>query len=102
MKDATNNIRYRISTLSTENKIMLISIAASVVTGIVGGVVKAVRTHKAHRRERLIYDRSNGFYIEPKHKLSTSEAIEFDDRRRNGESAIHILRDMNNVKNISK
>lgn len=46
-------------------------------------------------KERSIYDRSIGGYVELRRKMTTAEIVEFDRRRDNGERTIQILDDMN-------
>lgn len=54
---------------------------------------KRLNEDKFHR-ERTVYNRSSGSFIELKRKLTAKEQLELDRRKRNGESVAQILFDM--------
>lgn len=56
---------------------------------------RARRNHIDIRREYQIYDPSTGFRWDLRRKLTNNQKLMIEDRRRNGESYGHILRDMN-------
>lgn len=49
-------------------------------------------------KELYVYDRSRGKYHRLRHKMTTREAIEFDQRRREGETVTQILSSMDLIK----
>lgn len=51
-----------------------------------------------HHREKTVYNRSCGSYIELRRKLTANEQLELDRRKRNGESIAEILSDMGVMK----
>ena len=69
------------------------------VTKVTSKVISAHQTNKEIRfKERTIYDRSLGRYVELKHKLSPAEALTIEERRANGEKLHVILNDMGLLK----
>jgi len=87
---------------TTNDKIALFSVIVTLITGLIGATVKLIREHNERKRQRSIYDRSNGCYIECKRALRKNEFEELDRRRRNGETTIQILSDMRLIKNIKR
>lgn len=81
---------------------------ASIVLGtvLVKGTVEMIKiTSRSGRireeqrlKDRYIYDHSSGHYYELRRKLRSSEWVEIDLRKRNGESLGAILRDMRVLK----
>lgn len=84
-----------------DNKDVLM-VTVPLVAGVVGGCTKllskTITAHTTNReirfKERHIYDRSQGRYVELKRPLKTSEALELERRRRKGEGLNAILHDM--------
>lgn len=73
---------------------------------IMGGIIEiakistkknTVNEEKA-LKERYIYDRSAGHYFELKRKLKSSEWLQIEQRKNNGESLGYILADMRLLK----
>lgn len=81
-------------------------LAVPLVVSVVGGVAKVtsstIRNHAVDKeirfKERTIYDRSLGRYVELRHKLTTKEALEIEERRDSGERLMTILSDMRLLK----
>lgn len=68
-------------------------------TGLVKSIDRKIDLQKEQDLKDLyVYDRSLGYYHELKHKLSSSEALEIDRRRSNGESMAQILASMKLLK----
>lgn len=80
--------------------------AISVITPV--GLSITDRVNRARTNKRLedverakdlrIYDRSLGYYIDLKRRLSPKELTKLNDRKKNGENLIDILNDMNLIK----
>lgn len=51
-----------------------------------------------HHREKRVYNRSCGSYIELRRKLTGKEQLELERRKKNGESIAQILSDMGVIK----
>ena len=83
-----------------------IAIISAVLIPVVGGACKmtskAMASHRTNKeirfKERHIYDRSLGRYVELKRKLRPAEAISIEERRLNGEKLNSILNDMGLLK----
>lgn len=54
---------------------------------------RRVKEDKYHR-EKTVYNRSCGSYIELRRKLTGKEKLELERRKKNGESVVQILSDM--------
>ena len=87
------------------NQDILLFVVPSAVTVIGGGtrvLSKAIAAHTAEReikfKECTIYDLSMGRYVTLKRPLRTSEALEIERRKENGEKLNSILNDMNLLK----
>lgn len=73
---------------------------------IMGGIIEIIKiSTKRHTvneekalKERYIYDRSTGHYYEMKRKPKTSEWLQIEERKQNGESLGWILNDMRLLK----
>lgn len=73
---------------------------------IIGGVVEVIKiaakrgnvNEEKNLKERYIYDRSQGHYYELKRKPKSSEWIQIDQRKSEGEHLGNILRDMRLLK----
>ena len=71
-------------------------------TAGIGGVMGLIKRHDRHQmikeqqrlKDEYIYDRSLGRYIKMRKKPSTSEALEIERRKHNGEPLGQILADM--------
>lgn len=76
-------------------------ISALGATGI-GVAKKVMNTYNTHAeikfKERTIYDRSLGRYVELKKPLNARQALEIEERRANGEKLHMILNDMKLLK----
>lgn len=76
-----------------------LKIIVPVVGGIVLGGGKAISKHAEHKREddlrnRYIYDRSTGQYYKTRKKISQTQHLEIERRKRAGESIGQILLSM--------
>lgn len=68
-------------------------------TKIVSGATRAYTENKLIRfRQRTIYDRSMGRYIELRRPLTDTEALIIEERRQNGERLMPILQSMKLLK----
>ena len=85
-----------------DNREASIVLGTVLVKGMVEMIKITTRTGRIREEQRLkdryIYDHSSGHYYELKRKLRSSEWIEIDLRKRNGESLGMILRDMRVLK----
>ena len=86
--------------------IVLTVAAASVIVPLGLSVMDKINRARTNKRlediERAkdlrIYDRSLGYYIDLKRRLSSIELTELNDRKKNGEKLIDILNEMNLIK----
>ena len=85
-----------------EMVIVCIPVACAAVTGVCKITSKAIQVHKVNREEMIkntyIYDPSLGFYWPMKRALTGAEKLEFDARRKAGETTGEILRSMKVLK----
>lgn len=85
-----------------ENPEFGIPVVLAVTTGttkIVTGITRAYSEKKLIRfRERTIYDRSMGRYVELRRPLTDMEALMIEERRQNGERLMPILESMKLLK----
>ena len=85
-----------------ENKditVVLIPAVTGFTFGVIKLVGKAVNNRKEEiKRKKYIYDPTLGFYWPTKRALSGAEKLEFDARRKQGETVGEILRSMKNIK----
>lgn len=88
-----------------DNHDVLVFVVPSAVAVFSGGtrlLSKGIARHTLEReikfKESTIYDRSMGRYVELKRPLTTSEALEIERRKKNGEGLNNILYDMKLVK----
>lgn len=84
------------------NKEILIA-AIPVAGALAGKMIKSISKHSSlkkeeHLKNEYCYDRSLGHYWELKRKLSNSEWIEIDKRKKKGERLANILDDMKVLK----
>ena len=84
-----------------DNQDVLVFAVPAAITVIGGGtkvLSKLIANHTAERdikfKERTIYDRSLGRYVQLKRPLKAHEALEIERRRQNGERLTNILSDM--------
>ncbi len=78
----------------------------TILSAVLGFIVSLSKNHKSEskaedetkKRERMIYDRRNGHYVEMKRPLKGSELMEIDYRYQNGESMAEIADDMGILK----
>lgn len=76
-----------------------LTIAVPAVVDIVKIVAKkGANDDERELKERFVYDRSKGHYYETKRKLKSSEWLQIDQRRENGEQLGRILDDMGVLK----
>lgn len=85
-----------------DNKEILIA-AIPVAGAVAGKMIRSISKRSSIKREEHLkneycYDRSLGHYWELKRKLSNSEWIKIDKRKRNGEPLADILDDMKVLK----
>jgi len=86
--------------------IVLTVTAASVIVPLGLSIVDKINRARTNKRlediERAkdlrIYDRSLGYYIDLKRRLSSIELTELNDRKKNGEKLIDILNEMDLIK----
>ena len=74
----------------------VLAVAVPVIGGVVTAGIKAISKHaKLHKEHHLkneyCYDRSLGHYWELRRKLTNSEWVEIDKRKKNGERLADIL-----------
>lgn len=74
----------------------VLAVAVPVIGGVVTAGIKAISKHaKLHKEQHLkneyCYDRSLGHYWELRRKLTNSEWVEIDKRKKNGERLSDIL-----------
>jgi len=74
----------------------VLAVAVPVIGGVVTAGIKAINKHaKLHKEQHLkneyCYDRSLGHYWELRRKLTNSERVEIDKRKKNGERLADIL-----------
>ena len=74
----------------------VLAVAVPVIGGVVTAGIKAISKHaKLHKEQHLkneyCYDRSLGHYWELRRKLTNSEWVEIDKRKKNGERLADIL-----------
>lgn len=85
-----------------DNKGAVAVVAPIVISSGVELIKVCVRKGNTNEQKRLkelyIYDRSSGHYFELRRKMKNSELIEFDERKKRGESVGNILRDMRVLK----
>lgn len=85
-----------------QTAMMALTAAVGVTKGVTKVTSKAISAHQTSKeirfKERTIYDRSLGRYVELKRKLSPAEALSIEERRANGEKLHVILNDMNLLK----
>ena len=86
-----------------KNKELSVSILVPVVLGVPKMIRMIGHNHAVNKeirfKERTIYDRSLGRYVELKRPLRTNEALSIEERRANGEKLYQILNDMGLLKN---
>lgn len=79
--------------------IVCVPVAGAAVAGVCKVTTKAIRIHKEERiKNTYIYDPSLGFYWPMKRALTGAEKLEFDARRKAGETTGEILRSMKVLK----
>ena len=93
---------HKTKTFVGDNKEILIA-AIPVAGALAGKMIKSISKHSSlkkeeHLKNEYCYDRSLGHYWELKRKLSNSEWIKIDKRKRNGEPLADILDDMKVLK----
>lgn len=116
MEENKKTLRERLNELSDKAKIELMRAVewtkahkeAIIVFGpvIMGGIVEIAKIQtKVHvtneeraLKERFIYDRSTGHYYELRRKPKTSEWLQIEQRKQNGETLGWILNDMRLLK----
>ena len=83
------------------NKEVIIAVAPVAIAAVKGvnGMVRTIDRKVDLRKEQqlkdlYIYDRSMGKYLKLRRKLTSREQVEFDMRKRSGESAAQILASM--------
>lgn len=74
------------------------TLAVAIGSAICGGARKAYKIHTERKHATTIYDPRNGMYVTIKRPLSTSQKIELDRRRTDGESIVKVLSDMRMLK----
>ena len=89
----------------SDNKETIAVVAPVVIAGVSGStkIVKGISKHVAlnkeqQLKERFVYDRSLGKYLELKKPLSNSQLKTILDRKENGEKLGNILQNMNLLK----
>lgn len=73
--------------------------------GAVGGLIKSINKHQQMKEEKLrrtrsFYDHSAGCYWETKRSLTTSEMLDVERRKKNGETYGEIFKSMGVLKRI--
>lgn len=85
-----------------EMVLICVPVASAAVAGVCKITSNAIRLHKVHKEELIkntyIYDPSLGFYWPMKRALTGAEKLEFDARRKAGETTGEILRSMKVLK----
>ncbi len=89
-----------------ENKEFIEKIVPVMAPVVIGSIVEIAKIATRQRsineekalKDRYIYDRSNGHYYELRRKLKTSEWLQIEQRKQNGESLGWILNDMRLLK----
>ena len=86
---------------ASANKEVIIAVAPVAIAAVKGvnGMVRTIDRKVDLRKEQqlkdlYIYDRSMGKYLKLRRKLTSREQVEFDMRKRSGESAAQILASM--------
>lgn len=86
----------------SKHKAEIVVFGPVLITGAVEIIKTATKKQNLNEERRLkdnyIYDRSMGHYYELKHKLSSSEWLQIEERKGEGESLGRILKDMNVLK----
>lgn len=104
-EDFKQNVRYRTNKIgewATRNKDILIAVVPAVIGGVTAGagIISKASRHKSEKKlkERMVYDRNNGFYLETKRKLRNDELVYINKRHQEGETIADILDDMRLLK----
>ena len=101
-KEAFRKRRQQIAQFIVENKEIVIPAATTCILGACTMTTKLVKMHRTKMeldfKKRSIYDRSLGCYIELKRPLRTSEALQIEERRNNGEPLTMVLESMHLLK----
>lgn len=98
-------VRYKASEVGkwiNRNQTVLIAVVPAVITGATAtaGIISKTSRHKSEKKlkERMVYDRNNGFYLETKRKLRNDELVYINKRHQEGETIADILDDMRLLK----
>lgn len=98
IKAKVEEIKNKAVDLITEHPTEALALATTLIGSAVGLARRADRKKDLREQQRLreeyIYDRSLGSYWKTRRKLSNSEKLEIERRRRQGESLGEILRSM--------
>lgn len=98
LKAKLEEIKNKAADFVTEHPTESLALATTLIGSAVGLARRADRKKDLREQQRLreeyIYDRSLGSYWKTRRKLSNSEKLEIERRRRAGESLGEILRDM--------
>lgn len=98
LKAKVEEIKNKAVDLITEHPTEALALATTLIGSAVGLARRADRKKDLREQQRLreeyIYDRSLGSYWKTRRKLSNSEKLEIERRRRQGESLGEILRSM--------
>lgn len=82
--------------------LVLTPVVIGVVAGVTKVATKAINAYSVNReisfKQRTIYDRSLGRYVELKRPLTSAEALTIEERRLNGEKLHQILEDLGLLK----
>lgn len=90
-------------TVTHKEEVAFIATTSVAAIGAVGKIIRTIDRKIDLKREKdlkdlYVYDRSRGRYHKLRHKMTTSEAIEYDRRRSEGETVTQILSSMNLIK----
>lgn len=98
LKAKVEEIKNKAVDLITEHPTEALALGTTLIGSAVGLARRADRKKDLREQQRLreeyIYDRSLGSYWKTRRKLSNSEKLEIERRRRQGESLGEILRSM--------
>lgn len=98
LKAKVEEIKNKAVDLITEHPTEALALATTLIGSAVGLARRADRKKDLREQQRLrdeyIYDRSLGSYWRTRRKMTNSEKLEVERRRRGGESLGEILRDM--------
>ena len=102
--ERSEKVKQKISEVTAfvkDNKI-LIPFGIAMINGSAKIAKAMIQSHAVNKeidfKERHIYDRSMGRYVELKRPLSSTQALEIESRKENGERLYVILESMNLLK----